>query len=67
MFEFLVLITMVDLIVKSKIKEYARSKEGVAVAEDFYSELEVAVKSLVDKAIIRAKGNKRNTLQPKDV
>jgi len=58
---------MVDLIVKSKIKEYARSKEGVAVAEDFYSELEVAVKSLVDKAIIRAKGNKRNTLQPKDV
>ncbi len=57
---------MVDLIVKSKIKEYARTKSGVAVSEDFYTELEVNVKSLIDKAIIRAKQNNRNTLKPRD-
>ena len=58
---------MVDLIVKSKIKEYAREKSGVAVSEDYFSELEVGLKSLIDKSISRAKANGRNTLKPRDV
>lgn len=57
---------MVDLIVKSKVKEYARTKSGVAVSEDFYNELEETVKLLIDKSIVRAKGNGRNTLKPRD-
>lgn len=58
------------LVVASKVKEYIKSKGGsdkILVAGDFAVALSEAVYVLIDKAVQRAKDNKRSTVQPKDV
>ena len=57
---------MVDLIVKSKVKEYAKEKGGVAVSEGYYTRKEEKFKASILEDIERAKQNKRNTLKPRD-
>lgn len=53
---------MADLIVKSKVKEYA----GMNVGADFLEELNNAVEALVDRAKVRAQENGRSTLKGRD-
>jgi len=55
---------MVDLIVKSKIKE---AVDGLNVASDVPEELNKVVQQLLEKAAWRAKANNRRTLQAKDL
>jgi len=55
---------MVDLIIKSKIKEAA---EGLNVSSDVPSALNKKVESLLKSAVERAKANGRRTLQARDL
>ncbi|MFH0835782.1 MAG: DUF1931 domain-containing protein [Candidatus Micrarchaeota archaeon] len=54
------------LVVKSMVGEYAK-KKGVRVSGDFYDALDKHVAMLVDGAVDRCKGNKRQTLYPFDL
>ncbi|MBW3012974.1 DUF1931 domain-containing protein [Candidatus Woesearchaeota archaeon] len=53
-----------SLIVKAKVKEFAK---GMNVSSDFTEKLDEEVKTLIKKAIDRAKANKRTTVMGKDV
>ncbi len=56
---------MADLVVvRSKIKEHA---EGMNVASAFADALSAEVVGLIKKAAVRAKANKRSTVQPRDL
>lgn len=55
---------MVEVVVKSKIKELA---EGYNVAGDFAEELDTQVKQIIKRAIERAKANGRRTVMAKDI
>lgn len=55
---------MVDIVVKAKIKDLA---SGYNVASDFPDELDSLVKTIVQKAISRAKANGRRTIMAKDL
>ena len=54
------------LVVASKIREYVKSNDCNTSGE-FISELSNTVYYLIDKAIDRAQGNNRKTIQAKDV
>ena len=54
------------LVVASKIREYVKSNDCNTSGE-FISELSNTVYDLIDKAINRAQGNNRKTIQAKDV
>lgn len=54
------------LVVASKIREYVKSNDCNTSGE-FISELSNTVYDLIDKAINRAQGNNRKTVQAKDV
>ncbi|MFH1500535.1 MAG: histone-like protein [archaeon] len=55
---------MVDLIVKSKVKEAAK---GLRVAGDVPDALSKVVEELLEKAAERAKANKRGTIMTQDL
>ncbi|MFH1054471.1 MAG: DUF1931 domain-containing protein [Candidatus Altiarchaeota archaeon] len=55
---------MTDLVVKSKVKEYAKD---VSVGADFYEALSEEVAGLIDKAKKRCKDNNRSTLKARDL
>ena len=55
---------MADLVVKSKVKEYAGD---ISVGADFYEALSGEVAKLIDRAKQRCKDNNRNTLKARDV
>jgi hypothetical protein len=55
---------MADLVVKSKVKEYAGD---VSVGADFYDALSKEVEELIKKAKVRCKENGRSTLKSRDV
>lgn len=55
---------MVDLIIKSKIKD---AVDGLNVSSDVPAELNKKVQELLDEAAWRAKANGRRTLQAKDL
>lgn len=52
------------IIVKSKVKDIAK---GMNVSGDFADALDVEVERIIQKAMDRAKANKRNTIQPRDI
>jgi len=54
------------LVVASKIREYVKSNDCNTSGE-FIGELSNTVYDLIDKAIDRAQGNNRKTIQAKDV
>ena len=54
------------LVVASKIREYAKSNDCNTSGE-FIGELSNTVYDLIDKAVSRAQGNNRKTIQAKDV
>ena len=54
------------LVVASKIREYVKSNDCNTSGE-FIGELSNTVYDLIDKAISRAQGNNRKTIQAKDV
>ena len=54
------------LVVASKVREYVKSNDCNTSGE-FISELSNTVYDLIDKAITRAQGNNRKTIQAKDV
>jgi len=55
---------MADLIVKSKVKEYAGD---MSVGAEFYDALSKEVEGLINKAKARCKENGRSTLKARDV
>lgn len=55
---------MVDLVVKSAVKEQA---DGMNVAADFYDALDEEVAELLEDAARRAEDNDRRTVQPRDL
>lgn len=55
---------MVDLIVKSNVKE---TLAGTNVSADFYEALDGKVEQLLDDAARRADANDRKTVQPRDL
>jgi hypothetical protein len=54
------------VIVASKVKAYVKSK-GMMSSKDFLGCLSGVVCEAIDKAVVRAQGNKRSTLQPRDL
>jgi histone H3/H4 len=54
------------LVVGSKVKAYVKSK-GAMSSGELVPSLSEQVYGLIDKAIARAQGNKRSTVQPKDL
>ncbi len=54
------------LIVRSKIKALVKKKK-MAFGADAATELSKAVEMLVDKAAVRAKANRRNTVKGRDI
>jgi histone H3/H4 len=54
------------LVVASKVREYVKSNDCNTSGE-FIGELSNTVYDLIDKAINRAQGNNRKTIQAKDV
>lgn len=52
------------VIVKSKIKEIA---QGMNVSGDFADALDKEAEKIIQRAMERAKANKRNTIQPRDI
>ncbi len=54
------------LVVKSKVKEYAKKKK-MSFGGDAADALSREVAALVDKAIARAKANKRATVKGRDI
>ena len=55
---------MADLIVRSKIKQFA---EGMNVSGDLADGLDDVVKEILKKAAERSRANKRSTIQVKDL
>ncbi len=55
---------MVDLLKKSGVRDAAK---GVNVGSDFYDALDERAKSLVKRAVKRAKKNGRKTVKARDV
>lgn len=53
-----------SLVVRSKIKEYAKDMN---VSGDFADALSKEVEHIITRAIERAKANKRSTIQPRDL
>ena len=57
-----------SLIVRFQVKEAAQIEgKKLNVAEDFYTELEKKMKTIIEEACKRAKLNNRNTLMGRDV
>jgi histone H3/H4 len=54
------------LVVRSKVKEYAKKKK-MRFSEDAILALNKEVTTLIDKAIERAKASKRGTVQGRDI
>ena len=54
------------LVVASKVREYVKSN-GCNTSGEFIGELSNTVYELIDRAINRAQGNNRKTIQAKDV
>ena len=54
------------LVVGSKVKAYVKSK-GAMSSGELVGGLSDALYDIIDKAIARAQGNKRSTVQPKDL
>jgi histone H3/H4 len=54
------------LVVRSKVKEYAKKKK-MRFGEEAILALNKEVATLIDKAIERAKGSKRGTVQGRDI
>ena len=54
------------LVVGSKVKAYVRGK-GAMSSGQLPSALSEELYGILDKAIARAQGNKRTTVQPKDI
>ena len=54
------------LVVKSKIKAYAKKKK-MSFGGDAANALSAEVAALVDKAIVRAKANRRSTIKGRDI
>lgn len=52
------------IIVKSKIKNLAK---GMNVSGDFGEALDKEAERIIQRAMERAKANKRNTIQPRDI
>lgn len=57
---------METLVVRSKIKEYAKKKK-MAFGADAIDALSKEVARLIDKAVERAKENRRSTVKARDV
>ncbi len=57
---------MADLIVKSKIREYAKGKK-MSVSSEADDALNKAVAEVLDKAVARAQGNGRATIKARDI
>lgn len=55
-----------QFIIRMKVKDYISSK-GLRVGKDFIEQLDEEVKSIIDKAVERAKKNMRNTVMPRDI
>jgi len=55
---------MVDLIIKSKIRE---AVDGINVAAEVAAALNKKVQKILDEAVERAKANGRRTLQARDL
>lgn len=55
---------MVDIVVKSTVKEQVGEKN---VAADFYDALDEEVAEVLEDAARRAKDNDRKTVQPRDL
>ncbi len=53
------------LIVKNAVKDMVKGKANVSA--DFYDALDSQVKSIVSKALDRAKSNNRKTIQARDL
>lgn len=54
------------LVVVSKVKDYVKSK-GMQTSETAVDALSEAVRSLLDKAVDRAKDNGRQTVKDRDI
>ncbi|MEM0360017.1 MAG: hypothetical protein QXK06_01595 [Candidatus Diapherotrites archaeon] len=57
---------MEDLVVKSKVKEYAKKKD-IRMSAEVFDELNKVIAGKIDKAIMRAKENKRQTIKACDI
>ena len=57
------------LVVRSKIKDYAKNKKGetLNVSGDFADALSGRVEEMIKDAIRRAEENSRRTVQPRDL
>lgn len=53
-------------VVKSKVKEYAKKKK-IAMGSDAVEELSKEVARIIDRAAVRAKENRRNTIKSRDI
>jgi len=59
---------MVELIVKSKVKEFVKSLDReMRVSPEFYEALEDELKEIIEKAIRRARAEGRKTLYARHV
>ncbi|KUH33956.1 hypothetical protein APY94_04290 [Thermococcus celericrescens] len=59
---------MVEMIVKSKVKEAVKAIDPeMRVNPEFYDALEAEIKTLVEKAVKRAKDEGKKTLYPRHV
>lgn len=59
---------MVEMVVKSKVKEYVKGlDEEMRVSPEFYDALEAELKALVEKAVKRAKAEGKKTLYARHV
>lgn len=57
---------MVELLIQSKIRAYIK-ENGLNTGGDSLEQIEVALKTLLNDAIGRAKANDRKTLMAKDI
>ena len=55
-----------QLLVRIKVKDYI-SQKNMRMSQDFIEKLEEHLKTIIDKAIERAKANNRNTVMPRDL
>lgn len=54
------------IVVVSKVKEYVKTK-GMQTSETAIESLSTAVRDLLDKAVLRAKDNGRQTVKDRDI
>ncbi|MCX6802832.1 MAG: hypothetical protein NT067_07035 [Candidatus Diapherotrites archaeon] len=57
---------MEDLVVKSKIREYAKKKD-IRLSGEVFDEMNKVIAGKLDKAVMRAKENKRQTIKACDL